>query len=105
MRAGFALLCAVLLAANVATPGSFLRDAAFHLVAIIAIWFGVTRIVRFNVMGYFLLAAIVALAPGAMEMLDQPNPYFHANGYVVIAFALAVLAGPLIHWRRNATAA
>jgi hypothetical protein len=93
------------MATNVATPGAFLRDAAFHLVAIIAIWFGVTRIVRFNVMGYFLLAAMVALVPGAIEMLDQPNPYFHANGYAVVAFTVAMLAWPLIYWRRNASAA
>ena len=105
MRAGLVLLCAVLMATNVATPGAFLRDAAFHLVAIIAIWFGVTRIVRFNVMGYFLLAAMVALVPGAIEMLDQPNPYFHANGYAVVAFTVAMLAWPLIYWRRNASAA
>ena len=63
-----------------------------------ALWFGVTHIVRFNVMGYFLLAAMMALVPGAIDLLEQPNPYFHANGYAVIAFALAMLAWPLIYW-------
>ena len=53
-------------------------------------------------MGYFLLSAMVALVPGAVNLLQQPNTYFHANGYVAIGFALAILAWPLIYWRRSA---
>ena len=53
MRAGFLILYAVLVATNVATPAAFLREAAFNLVVIVALWFGVTHIVRFNLMGYF----------------------------------------------------
>ena len=60
-----------------------------------------THIVRFNVMGYFLLAAMIALVPGAVELLEQPNPYFRANGYAVVAFALAMLAWPLMRWQRR----
>jgi hypothetical protein len=78
-----------------------LRDAAFHLVAVTVLWFGVTQIARFNVMGYFLLGAIFALVPGALDLLEQPNAFFRANGYIVIAFALAVLAWPLIYWWRG----
>jgi membrane protease YdiL (CAAX protease family) len=102
MRAGLVSLVAVLMATNVATPGAFLRDAVFHLVAIVALWLGVTHIVRFNVMGYFLLAAMIVLVPGAIELLEQPNAYFRANGYAVIAFAVALLAWPLVYWRRGA---
>jgi membrane protease YdiL (CAAX protease family) len=101
MRAGIVILYAVLMAGNVATPGGFLRDAAFHLVAVTVLWFGVTQIARFNVMGYFLLGAIFALVPGALDLLEQPNAFFRANGYIVIAFALAVLAWPLIYWWRG----
>jgi hypothetical protein len=90
------------MATNVATPGAFLREAAFHLVAVAALWYGVTHIARFNVLGYFLLAAMIALVPGAIELLEQPNPYLHANGYAVIAIALAILAWPLIRWQRCA---
>ena len=101
MRAGLAVVVAVLLATNVATPGAFLRDAAFHLLTIAVLWLGVTRVVRFNVMGYFLLAAMIVLAPGAIELLKQPNAYFHANGYAIAAFALGLLAWPLLLWRRG----
>ncbi|MBZ5699146.1 MAG: CPBP family intramembrane metalloprotease [Acidobacteriia bacterium] len=101
MRAGLSVFVAVLMATNVATPGAFLRDAAFHLLTIAVLWLGVTRVVRFNVMGYFLLASMIVLAPGAIELLKQPNAYFRANGYAVAAFALVLLAWPLLLWRRG----
>ncbi|HLW44374.1 MAG TPA: CPBP family intramembrane glutamic endopeptidase, partial [Candidatus Acidoferrales bacterium] len=40
MRAGLLILYALVVATNVATPSGFFREAAFHLVAIAAIWFG-----------------------------------------------------------------
>jgi membrane protease YdiL (CAAX protease family) len=95
MRAGLMILYAVLMATNVATPGAFFRDAAYHLLAIAALWYGVAHIARFNVLGYFLLAAMIALVPSAIELLQQPNPYLHANGYAVVAVAIAILAWPL----------
>jgi membrane protease YdiL (CAAX protease family) len=101
MRAALMILYAVLMATNVAAPGAFFREAAFHLAGIVAVWYGVTRIARFSVLGYFLLAAMIALVPAAVELLEQPNPYLHANGYAVVAMALAILAWPLMRWRRQ----
>jgi membrane protease YdiL (CAAX protease family) len=101
MRAGLLILYAVVVTTNLATPGAFFREAAFHLVAIAAVWFGVAHIARFNVLGYFLLASVTALVPAAIELLEQPNPYLHANGYAVLSFALAILAWPLMRWRRS----
>ncbi len=101
MRAGIMVFYAVVMATNVATPGAFLRDAAFHLVVIVVLWLGVTHIARFNVMAYFLLAAITALVSGAAGLIQQPNAYFHANGYAVVAVGIAVLAWPLVLWQRG----
>jgi membrane protease YdiL (CAAX protease family) len=102
MRGALMLLYAALMATNVATPGAFFREAAFHLVTIAALWYGITHIARFNVLGYFLLAATITLVPAAVDLLEQPNPSFHANGYGVLAFALAILAWPLLRWQRGA---
>jgi membrane protease YdiL (CAAX protease family) len=101
MRVGLLVLYAVVITSNVATPGAFLRDAAYHLIAASVLWAGVTRIVRFNAMGYFLACAMIALVPAALDLLQQPNSYFHANGYIVVTIALAILAWPAIHWRRG----
>ncbi len=102
MRAALLVLYAVVMATNVATPGAFAREAVFHLVAVAALWYGVVHIARFNVLGYFLLAAMLTLVPSAIELVEQPNPYLRSNGYAVIAFALVILAWPLMRWWRSA---
>ncbi|HET6142943.1 MAG TPA: type II CAAX endopeptidase family protein [Candidatus Acidoferrales bacterium] len=102
MRAALLVLVAILLTTNVASTGSFFREAAVHLVVVLVLWYGVTRIVRFNVLGYFLLAAMLALISAAIGLLQQPNSDFHANGYAVVAFAVCILAWPLMRWKRNA---
>ena len=101
MRAAIMILYAVVMATNVATPGAFLREAAYHLIAVAVLWFGVTHIARFNVLSYFLLAAMIALIPAATELLGQPNSYFHGNGYAILILALAALAWPLYRWQRT----
>jgi hypothetical protein len=100
MRAGLMILYAILMATNVATPGAFFREATFQLLLVAALWYGVAHIARFNVLGYFLLAAMLTLVPGAIDLLEQPNPYLHANGYAVLVMAIAILAWPLYRWRR-----
>jgi len=99
MRAGLVILYAVLSATNAATPWSFARLVAFRLVAAAAVWFGVMRIARFNALGYVLFGASLALIPDVAVLLDQPNAYFHANGYAVLACAFVLLAWPLGKWR------
>jgi membrane protease YdiL (CAAX protease family) len=101
MRAALALLLAALMSTNVATTGAFFRDAAFHLVVIAAFWYGITHFVRFNVLGYFLLTAMLTLVPSALELIEQPNPYLRGNGYAIVAIALAILVWPLLRWRSN----
>ncbi len=101
MRAALVLLLAALMSTNVATTGAFFRDAAFHLIVVAALWYGVTHFVRFNVLGYFLLAAMLSLAPSATELLEQPNPYLRGNGYAIVAIALVILAWPLLRWQRS----
>ena len=104
-RAALAILLAVLLATNAATLGTFLREAAFHVVVLAIAWFAVKHVLRFNVMGYFLLAAMTALIPEAIELFRQQHSYFRGNAYAVFAFAAALVAWPLLSWLRNTTSA
>jgi hypothetical protein len=101
MRAALLVIVALLMTTNVASPTAFFREAFVHLVTVLVLWFGVTRLGRFNVLGYFLLAAMLSLIPSSVELLHQPNSYFHANGYAVVAFAIAILAWPLMRWRSS----
>jgi len=101
MRAGILVLYAILVATAGATPGAFFREASYELAAAIVVWFGVSRILRFNLLGYFLLAATITLVSGAVELLEQPNTYFRANGYAIVVCMLTMLAWPLVMWRRQ----
>ena len=100
MRAALVVLFALLLASPAATAGGFARSAVFSLLFVAAVWWGVTRVARFNLLGYFLLLMVTALIPQAVELLAQPNAYFHAQGYAVIAIGAALLAWPLVAWQR-----
>jgi membrane protease YdiL (CAAX protease family) len=101
MRATLMILYATLMATNVATRGAFAHEAAFNLLFVVALWYAVTRLARFNVLGYFLIAAVSALVPSAIDFLEQPDSYLQANGYAVLAFTFALLAWPLVRWQRQ----
>ncbi len=45
---------------------------------------------RFNVLGYFLSAAMRACSRRRRADGTAPIPYMHANGYAVVAVALAI---------------
>jgi membrane protease YdiL (CAAX protease family) len=100
-RAAFVILVALLMAGNAASVGTFLREAAFHVAVFAAAWFAVKHILRFNVTGYLLLAAMTVLIPEAIDFITQPNVYFHANAYAVLVFAAALVAWPFVSWVRN----
>ncbi len=102
LRAALMIGFAVLAAEDYASAGSFARGAGFTLLTLVVIALGVTQLARFNLMGYFLLILLLALAQGGSQLLQQPNSFFHSNGYTVVAFAVILLAWPLIAWRRAA---
>ncbi len=64
LRGALVVALAVLMSSGYASPGSFARAAGFTLLTLAVIWFGVTRLARFNLMGYFLLLMMLALAKG-----------------------------------------
>ena len=57
---------------------------------LLVVVFGVSRVARLNLLGYFLVLALPQMMMGAEEMLAQPNRSYHAQGLACIA-ALAVL--------------
>jgi hypothetical protein len=56
-------------------------------------------VVRFNPLAYFLLAALPGLAMAAAELLQQPNTFFRANGWLAAAAAVVLVAWPLVAMR------
>jgi hypothetical protein len=101
VRAAVVVLVAVLLASG-ATIGGFARSAAIELIVLAVIWWTVTKVVRFNMLGYFLLFAVMTAAEAAVELLGQPNMFLHANGAVMAIVGVLLLAWPIVAWRRAA---
>jgi hypothetical protein len=80
------------------SPADFLKQWVGQLVFVAMIVFGITRVVRLNLLGYFMVLAIPSLLLGAQELLSQPNAFYHRQGYMVLAALAALLAWPLARW-------
>jgi hypothetical protein len=78
-------------------------DVAKKMV-IAAVWIGVIDVtvrylVRFNVLGYFLIVAGLFLLGGAGEMLGHPDYFYRTNGYGVLVALVILFGWPLVAWR------
>jgi membrane protease YdiL (CAAX protease family) len=60
---------------------------------------GVRRIMRFNILGCFLILAVTTLLTGVAELMGQPNAFYRANGYAVLLALLLLVAWPFAAWR------
>jgi len=81
---------------NYGSPADFLKQFLVQVIVLAVVVFGIRRVVRFNLLGLFLVAAGTSLLAGASELLSQPDPFYRNNGYILL-FALGVLlAWPLL---------
>jgi len=96
----FFLLAAALVGDWGSPPDFFRQFLGRALVLAIAV-LGARRLVRFNLLGYFLIAAITALSGPAVELFSQPNSFYRANGIAVAIAMAALLAWPLLAWRSS----
>jgi len=77
------------------SPADFVKQWIAQTIFLGAVVFGVTRVARMNLLGYFLALAIPTLLLGAVELLGQPNAFYRQQGYLVMAVLAALLLWPL----------
>jgi membrane protease YdiL (CAAX protease family) len=82
-----------------ASPGDFAKQWLAQAVLLAVLVFGVRRVMRFNILGCFLVLAITALVSDAAELLAQPDAFYRANGYALVLLLVLLLAWPLVAWR------
>jgi len=91
------------------SPADFVKQWLAQVIFLTVAVIGVARVVRLNLLGYFLVLALPSLVIGAQELLSQPNGFYRQQGYVVLAVTVALLVWPLLEWMRakptSATAA
>jgi hypothetical protein len=100
------LLCAlaalVMVGANWGGPSDLEKELVAALFLLIAYVAGVQWIMRTNILGCFLVLAILSLVEGAAQLLGQPDSFYRLNGYAVIAVLVLLLCWPLVAWRTAA---
>jgi membrane protease YdiL (CAAX protease family) len=96
----FLLGALILVGSTWGTPADFAKQFLTQAILLLVIVFGVQRIMRFNVLGGFLLLTLTPLLGGAMEFLSQPDSHYRANGYAALLFALLLLVWPLLAGRK-----
>jgi len=84
------------------SPADFAKQLLARLVLLIVLVFGVRRVVRFNLLGCFLIVAGTSLLGGAAELLVQPDSFYRANGYAVLLALALLFAWPFTAWRMSA---
>lgn len=94
-------LLAVALIGSWGSPADFAKQVLLQCLLLAVYAFGVSRVFRFNMLGYFLLAAFGSLVLGAAEMLQHPESFIRWNGYATAAAALVLLVWPLAGWLRQ----
>ncbi len=86
---------------NWGSPADLAKQFLARLILLSILVFGVRYVMRFNILGCFLIVAGSSLLGGASELLSQPDSFYRANGYAVLAALVLLFAWPLMTWRRG----
>jgi membrane protease YdiL (CAAX protease family) len=81
----------------------FVKQFLAKAILLAVMIFGIRRIMRFNILGCFLVLAGTSLLAGVFELLRQPDAFYRANGYAVLLALFLLLAWPLSAWRMRTT--
>lgn len=103
LRALFFLLgAASLTGTGWGTGADYAKQLLVEAIFLAVIVWAISKLVRFNMLGYLLAAACAALIGSANQLLEQPNAFYRLNGYAAVAFIVLLLAWPLGAWRIKA---
>jgi len=81
------------------SAADFLRQFLGSVLVLGVVVLGIRNVVRFNLLGCFLVITGGAFLSGAVELLSQPDGFYRSQGYWVVAALMLLLAWPLVAWR------
>jgi len=84
---------------NWGSPADLAKQFLARLILLSVLVFGVRQVMRFNILGCFLVVAGTSFVGGAAELLSQPDSFYRANGYAVLLTLVLLLAWPFVAWR------
>ena len=87
------------------SPADFAKKFLGGAILLGVLVFAAVRIVRFNVLGWFLAVATATLGGSAVEMISQPNHYYHVQGVIMLVVLAILLFWPILMWNRRSSEA
>ena len=98
VRAALFVLGSLAMVGSWGSPADFAKQWIARAVFLAVVVFGVTKVARLNLLGYFLMLAIPGLLLGAVELLSQPNAFYHQQGAICLGALAVLLIWPLAAW-------
>jgi hypothetical protein len=86
------------------SPADLAKQFLARLILLGVLVFGVRQVMRFNILGCFLIIMGTSLLGGATEMLSQPDSFYRANGYAILLALVLLFAWPALAWRQRSPA-
>jgi membrane protease YdiL (CAAX protease family) len=81
---------------NWGTPGDFAKQLLAQVVLLTVLVFGIRRVVRFNLLGCFVIVAGTFLLGATAKLVSQPDVFYRVNGYAVLLMLVLLLSWPLV---------
>jgi len=73
----------------------------FTILKLYLMWWVILKIIRFNFLAFFLMAAAIRLLDAGASLVAQPNTYLRNNGVIVLGALALLLLWPLAAWLRG----
>ena len=93
------LAVAAALVTSWGSPADFLKRFLVQVILLGFVVFGIRRVARLNMLGWFLVIVCTGLLSAGSDLLGQPDAFYQGQGYFVLAGLGALLAWPLVYWR------
>jgi len=94
----FAVGALALMPGNWGSAADFVKQWVAELMLLGVIVLGVRYVMRFNILGCFLVVALTALGSAAGALVQQPDVFYRWNGYAVLIAVLLLLVWTFLKW-------
>ena len=84
---------------NWGSPADFFKHFLVQVVLLGFVVFGIRRVARLNLLGWFLVVVCAGLLGAGLELIGQPDAFYRSQGYIVLTALGVLLAWPLAWWR------
>lgn len=95
----FVFAALALVGTNWIGAGSFVKQFSGTLIFLGIAVLIVRYVLRLNLLGCFLLVAGSSLLSSALDLLEQPDRFYHTNGIMLLAATAVLFLWPLATWR------